>query len=162
MTEKAEDKKTKTAKKAAPAKKMAKSKTAAPKAAGKMAKATKSADGSPAAKQKYVTKATLSHARISPQKARLVVDLIRGKQIEPALQILQFSPKKAAVLCTKLLRSAISNAKEHGGIDLDDLWVLGGQVDMGRTMKRWMPRAQGRATPIRKRSSHITLTVGER
>jgi len=160
MTDKAQQKETKTAKKAAPAKKTAKAQAGGKKTSS--AKKTKTPDAAAAAKQKYSTSATLGSARISPQKARLVIDLIRGKQIEPALQILQFSPKKAAVMCSKLLRSAISNAKEHGGVDLDDLWVLAGHVNMGKTMKRWMPRAQGRATPIRKRSSHITLVVGER
>lgn len=107
-------------------------------------------------------RASLRHVRISPRKARLVVNLIKGKHVEEALQILRFAPKKGAKLASKLLLSAISNAKESGKVDVDKLWVRGGFVSMGRTIKRFMPRAQGRATPIKKRSAHITLLVGER
>lgn len=106
-------------------------------------------------------RATLRHVRISPRKVRLVVELIKGKQVEPALQILQHTPKKAARITEKLLKSAIANARENEGADVDKLWVTQGWVDMGKTMKRFIPRAQGRATPLRKRSSHITLVVGE-
>ncbi len=109
-----------------------------------------------------VTRVALRGFRISPRKARLIVELIRGKQVEPALQVLMFSPKKAAVVALKLLRSAVSNAVEQGSADVDKLWVIGGWVHMGTTMKRFMPRAQGRATPIRKRSSHITIVLGEK
>ncbi len=109
-----------------------------------------------------VGKATLRHARISPRKARLMVDLIRGKQVEPALQILDFSPKKSAVITAKLLRSAIANAREQRDANVDNLWIKSAWVDMGRTMRRYMPRAQGRATPIRKRSAHITIVLEEK
>jgi large subunit ribosomal protein L22 len=88
--------------------------------------------------------------------------LIKGKQVEPALQILQFNPKKGARIAIKLLKSAIANAKETAGADLDKLWVTGGHVDMGRRLKRIMPRAQGRAMGIEKDSSHITIYLGER
>jgi len=109
-----------------------------------------------------VATATMRHVRISPRKARLVIDLIRGKQVDPALQILKFSPKKTAVIARKLLESAIANAREQARADVDRLWVTGGWVDSGRTMKRYMPAAHGRATPIKKRSSHITICLGEK
>jgi large subunit ribosomal protein L22 len=92
----------------------------------------------------------------------LVIDLIRGKQVEPALQILRYSPKKGARIAHKLLESAISNAREQARADVDRLWVTGGFVDAGRTLKRYMPAAHGRATPIHKRSSHLTIVLGEK
>lgn len=109
-----------------------------------------------------VTRATLSDTRISPRKARLVVDMIRGKGVESALQILQFAPQKGARLAKTLLESAIANAREQKSADLDKLLVTGGWVDAGRTLKRYMPAAHGRATPVRKRSSHITIVLGEK
>lgn len=107
-----------------------------------------------------VASATLRHVRIPPQKVRLVLDLVKGKQLEPALNAVQFHPTKGGRLVYKLLRSAMANAQEKGGVDVDQLWVTGGHVDMGKTMRRFLPRAQGRATPIRKRSSHITIQLG--
>lgn len=107
-----------------------------------------------------VASATLRHVRISPRKARLIVELIKGRQVEPALQMLKFSPKKGAVLARKVLLSAISNAREQGNVDIDSLWVTGGYVNMARVLKRYMPRARGRAAPITKRSAHITIQVG--
>lgn len=106
--------------------------------------------------------ATLRHVRIAPQKAELALGLIKGKQVEPAIQILQFNPKKGARLILKLLHSAVTQAREVKGADVDKLWVTGGWVGMGRTIKRYMPRARGSASEIRKRSSHITLVVEER
>ncbi len=109
-----------------------------------------------------VTRATLKQIRMSPRKARLVMDLIRGKQVEPALQILRFSAKKGARFAHKLLESAIANAREHARADVDNLWVTEGWVDEGQTLKRFRPASHGRATPILKRSSHMTIVLGEK
>lgn len=103
-----------------------------------------------------------NHARISPQKARLVADQIRGKSVDQALEILTFSNKKAAVLVKKILESAIANAEHNEGADVDDLSVAKIFVDEGPIMKRIMPRAKGRADRILKRSSHITVVVADR
>lgn len=100
--------------------------------------------------------------RIGPRKARLVVDLIRGKKVEEALMLLDFVPKKAARLLTKTLKSAIANAEHTQRVDIDQLYVKRAMVDGGATMKRFLARAHGRATPLRKRSSHITIVVDER
>lgn len=105
--------------------------------------------------------ATLKHARISAQKARLVADLIRGQRVEQALNTLSFSTKKGAGLVKKVLESAIANAEHNAGADVDELKVASIQVNEGPTMKRIMPRAKGRANRIMKRTSHITLTVAE-
>lgn len=109
-----------------------------------------------------VSRATLQGARISAQKARLVVDLIRGKGIEDAINALRFLPKKGARMTQKLLESAMHNAREQKGADIDRLFVSEAYVDRGMFMKRFMPRAQGRATPIHKPSAHITVVLGER
>lgn len=106
-------------------------------------------------------KATAKYIRISPQKTRLVMDQIRGMPVSNALEVLEFSPKKAAHWVRKTLESAIANAEHNEGADIDDLKVTAGFVDEGPTMKRWLPRAKGRATPILKRSSHITVQVGD-
>lgn len=104
-------------------------------------------------------RAQLRYAQISPQKARLVVDMVRGCQVEKALAILDFTPKKAAVMVAKTLRSAIANAEDTQTVDVDDLYVKTIFVDGGPVAGRFRPRAQGRATPIRKRTSHITVIV---
>ena len=104
--------------------------------------------------------AKLRHARLSAQKGRLVADQIRGLPVEQALNILAFSNKKGAVLMKKVLDSAIANAENNEGADIDELKVSRIFVDEGLTMKRIRPRAKGRADRILKRSSHITVTVG--
>ena len=106
--------------------------------------------------------ATLRHLRMSPRKVRLVVDLIRGRSVEEALNILTFSDKAASEPVGKLLKSAVANADTKGSFDLDRLFVKTAFVDEGLTWKRWLPRAQGRATRIRKRTSHITIELAER
>lgn len=108
------------------------------------------------------TQAVLRHARISAQKARLVADQIRGLPVERALQVLQFSPKKAAGLMKKVLESAIANAEHNDGADIDELTVSTVFVDEGPTLKRIKPRAKGRADRIFKRSCHITVKVAEK
>ena len=106
--------------------------------------------------------ATLRHLRMSPRKVRLVVDMVRGQPVEEALNLLEFSRKAAAVPVSKLLRSAVANADDRGGFDLDRLFVETAFVDEGSTWRRWLPRAMGRATRIRKRTSHITVILGEK
>ena len=106
-------------------------------------------------------KAIHKYAKTSAFKARLVADQIRGKKIEEALNILQFSNKKAAVLVGKVLNSAIANAEHNEGSDIDELVVSSAFIDEGSTMKRIRPRAKGRANRILKRTSHITIGVKE-
>ena len=105
--------------------------------------------------------ARLKGARISAQKARLVADQVRGMQVEEALNLLEFSNKKAAQIVKKILDSAIANAENNEGADVDELKVSSIYVDEGMTMKRLRPRAKGRADRILKRSCHITLTVAD-
>lgn len=99
--------------------------------------------------------------RISPQKARLVADQVRGMPVADALDILNFSSKKGAVLVRKVVESAIANAENNEGADIDELRVAKIFVDAGLTMKRIRPRAKGRADRILKRTSHITVTVSD-
>ena len=105
--------------------------------------------------------ATLRHLRVSARKVRLVVDVIRGRPVEQALNLLTFSPKAVAEPVAKLLRSAVANADTAGKYDLDKLVVRTAYVDEGSTWRRWLPRAMGRATRVRKRTSHVTLILGE-
>lgn len=105
--------------------------------------------------------AKLTGAQISAQKVRLVADQIRGKGVEEALDILEFSNKKAAHIVKKLLNSAIANAEHNEGADVDELSISTIFVDEGRTLKRLRPRAKGRADRILKRSCHITVKVSD-
>ena len=102
------------------------------------------------------------YARVSPQKARLLADLIRGLPVEEARNILAFSNKKAAGMVKKVLDSAIANAEQNQGMDIDELKVSTVYVDEGPTMKRLQARAKGRANRIFKRTSHIVVKVSER
>ena len=106
--------------------------------------------------------AKLSGAALSAQKARLVADQVRGKPVAEALDLLTFSRKKAAKLVKKVLQSAIANAEENNGMDIDELRVSTICVDEGMTLKRIKPRAKGRADHILKRTCHITVKVAEK
>lgn len=99
--------------------------------------------------------------RLSPRKMRLVVDQIRGKGVEEALNILKFVPKRSAAIVAKTLRTAVANAENTQTVDVDRLYVKQAMIDEGGMWKRFMPRAQGRATRIRKRLSHVTIIVDE-
>jgi len=108
------------------------------------------------------SKATLRYLRLAPRKARLVIDLVRGRGVEDALGILEATPKRAARVVAKNLRSAVANAENQQNVDVDRLFIKRAWVDEGPTWSRWMPRAQGRATPIQKKTSHITIVLDER
>ena len=103
--------------------------------------------------------ATARFVRITPLKARRVVDMVRGLPVDDALNLLAFAPQSAATTVHKVLESAVANAETTEDLNRVDLVVTVAQVDEGPTMKRWRPRAQGRATRINKRTSHITLAV---
>jgi large subunit ribosomal protein L22 len=103
--------------------------------------------------------ASARYVRISPMKARRVVDMVRGLPAGDALTLLEFAPQAASETVYKVLASAVANAETGEGLDRGSLVVTKAMVDEGPTMKRWRPRAQGRATRINKRTSHITLVV---
>jgi large subunit ribosomal protein L22 len=107
-------------------------------------------------------RAVARNIRVSPRKARLVVDLIRGKRVEEAEAILRFVPGTASEPVGKALKSAVANAEHNLDLNSDDLYITRIFVDQGPTMKRIQPRARGRADKIRKRMSHITVVVGDR
>ncbi len=107
------------------------------------------------------TRAVAKYVRISPRKARLVMDQLRGKKVEEALNLLNFAPQKSAYVVKKLISSAVANAEENTEIDVDTLLVKTIYADEGPTLKRFRPRAMGRATRIRKRTSHITVILEE-
>lgn len=100
--------------------------------------------------------------RLSARKARLVADQVRGKRVEDALNILKFVPQRSASILAKTLRSAVANAEATQSVDVDRLYVKRITVDEGGMWKRFMPRAMGRATRVRKRLSHITIVVDEK
>ena len=99
--------------------------------------------------------------RISPRKVRIIGDLIKKKNVNEASGLLTYMPQKASLILKKLLNSAIANARQKKYVDIDNLYVKNVMVDGGPTLKRYLPRAMGRATKIRKRISHITLTLDE-
>src|SRR6185436_6156506 len=103
-------------------------------------------------------KAIQRYVRITPRKCNQVLDLIRGQAVEEA----QFTPKQGARIVQKVLKSAVANALHEGKVRLEELYVKEAVVGAGPTLKRWLPRAQGRATPILKRSSHVSITVATR
>jgi large subunit ribosomal protein L22 len=105
------------------------------------------------------TRAVLRHARVTPNKVREVLDLVRNKPVQEAEDILRFSERDAAFIVGKVLHSAIANAEANEGQAADELYVASAFADEGTTIKRWRPRARGRATRIRKRTSHITVIV---
>lgn len=107
-------------------------------------------------------KASLKYARVGARKARLVADLVRGKDVNEALEILTFLNKKSGILIKKLVESAVANAEQKQVIDVDNLFVKTIWVDAGPQMKRYMPKAQGRASEIRKKLSHINVVLEER
>jgi large subunit ribosomal protein L22 len=105
------------------------------------------------------TRAVLRHSRMSAYKARQVLDLIRGQDVDRAAEILSLADREAAITIGKVLASAVANAVHNDGLDAEDLYVSACYADEGGTLKRWRPRARGRATRIRKRTSHVTLIV---
>lgn len=106
-------------------------------------------------------KAIAKYIRVSPQKVRLVANAIKGKKVNEALNFLKFTPKRSARIIGKVLRSAIANAEQNPGIDVDTLYIKEIFVDQGPTLKRFRPKAMGRATRILKRSSHIKVVLSE-
>ncbi len=106
------------------------------------------------------TKATLRGVRLSVDKGRLVADLIRGKKVDQALNVLQFTQKKAAVIIKKVLESAIANAEHNDGADIDELKVKTIYVEQGTSLRRFTARAKGRGNQIRKPTCHVYVTVG--
>jgi large subunit ribosomal protein L22 len=105
------------------------------------------------------TRAVLRHTRLSPNKARQVLDLIRGQDVDRAAEILSLGDREAATIIGKVLASAVANAVHNDGLNGEELFVSACYADEGSTLKRWRPRARGRATRIRKRTSHVTIIV---
>jgi len=107
------------------------------------------------------TRALARFVRVSPRKIRLVMDQVRGKRVEEAMNFLSFAPQKGARILKKVIRSAVSNAEQNSGTNVDSLYIKRVYADEGPTQKRWRPRALGRATKIRKRTSHLTVVLDE-
>ena len=107
-------------------------------------------------------KAIHRFVRITPRKCNQVLGLIRGQSVEQATTTLQFTPRNGARIVQKVLKSAVANALHEGKVKVEDLYVKEAVVGAGPTLKRWLPRAQGRATPILKRMSHVSVTVATR
>ena len=107
-------------------------------------------------------RAIAKYIRVTPRKAGQIADLVRGKNVNEALAILKFTPRYAASVVAKVLKSAIANAENNNNMDVDKLYVAEICANQGPTMKRFMPRAMGRATTIRKRTSHIEIVVKEK
>ncbi|MCP4683761.1 MAG: 50S ribosomal protein L22 [Desulfobacterales bacterium] len=105
-------------------------------------------------------KAAAKFIRISPRKIRLIMDQVRGRKVEEALNSLSFAPQKGARILKKLINSAVANAGQSSDVDIDSLYIKRVYADEGPTLKRWRPRAQGRATRIRKKTSHLTVILG--
>jgi len=107
-------------------------------------------------------KAISKYVRISPQKVRMLVDAVKGKPVESALEMLRFMPQKAAYILEKLIRSAVANADQHPDVDVDSLVIRNIVADQGPTLKRFRAKARGRGTRILKRSAHIKVVLAEK
>lgn len=107
------------------------------------------------------TTARLRHVRMTPRKMRVVANQVRGMQAAKAVDFLTFCRRRAARPILKLIRSALANADQKGDVDVDNLQVKNIEVDQGPTLKRWMPRARGMATPVLKRTSHVRVVLEE-
>ena len=106
--------------------------------------------------------AKIKMVRMTPRKVRVVANQVRGKNVQEAIDYLTFCKRRPARPLLKLIKSAVSNADQKGGMDIDNLYISQLLVDTGPTMKRWLPRARGMATPILKRSSRVSITLDER
>lgn len=131
-----------------------------------MAKSTDSKQDKPKKKKvpktaTVASKSVLKNVRIGPRKVRLVLGLVRGKPVQYALDLLKLTNKRAAPIVYKMIQSAVANAKDKSTVDVDRLIVGECFANGGTSLKRWLPRAQGRATPIQKRSSHVTIKLKE-
>jgi len=107
-------------------------------------------------------RAAARYIRISPRKVRVIMGQVRGKKVEEALNVLSFAPQRGSRILKKLINSAVANAQENAGMDVDSLYIAKIYADEGPTLKRWRPRALGRATRIRKRTSHLTVVLDEK